>query len=66
MKHTKNNIIKLIESMSETSYNIAKNTENIKLKEDSYKQWMAYDTVLMLFNDEEYFNHLCEIYNIND
>lgn len=66
MKHTKTNIVRLLEAMEENERFIAHDTKNAKLKHDMYIKSAELFTVLNILKDKEFFNHLCEIYEITE
>lgn len=65
MKHTKNNCITLLKVMEETAHSIAHNTTYKGLKEDMFRKSMELQNVIAILTDKEYFNDLCDIYELN-
>ena len=65
MKNTKENIIKLLKSMQDTSWNLVKAFDERGNKEASSQymcQYMAYERAIYLIEDENAFNEYWNIY----
>ena len=64
MRNTKENILKLLEAMEETSLNVSRDVENKVLADKLAREAITYRSCIWLLTDKKYFNELCEIYEI--
>lgn len=64
MKHTKQNVIKVLTAMNELAMRIYHDTEDEDLKTMYLHESMAFDQALWLLTDKEYFDKMVEIHEV--
>ena len=65
MKHTKANVIRVIEARKESAWQLYRTAENEVEKEKYLRQAMEIQAILYLLTDKKYFEDIAEIYGVN-
>lgn len=66
MENTRENVITLLKEMAETAFTVSEafhDSGNEEMQARSMGQYSAYDSVIRLLTNKEYFNSIWEIYN---
>ena len=69
LKHTKANVIKVLEAQKEVAYRLYKNAKergDTKRADDYRKECYRIDSCIFLLTDKKYFQEIAEIYEVTE